>query len=103
MPASFTARRRQTALPGESGLAHALLSFACMGCQHLEVVDNASHAVGPDTVRRAAPDAQVAEARQLVASWLQTSFIARGDAVEDLVERIACCLAEHDARANDPR
>jgi hypothetical protein len=37
----------------------------------------------------------------MVDGWLQTSFIGRDDAVEDLIERIACCLAEHDARASE--
>jgi hypothetical protein len=74
-----------------------------MACQHLELVVDGPHAVGPDTLRSAAPDSQVAEARRLVEGWLQTSFIARGDAVEDLVERIARCLAERDARANGRR
>jgi CheY-like chemotaxis protein len=31
----------------------------------------------------------------------KTSFIGRGDAVEGLIERIACCLAEHDVRAGE--
>jgi hypothetical protein len=73
-----------------------------MACQHLELFEGTPHAVAPDT-RRRAPEAQVAEARQLVESWLQTSFIRRGDAVEDLVERFALCLAERDAGANEPR
>lgn len=42
--------------------------------------------------------AQTVEARHLVDSWLKTSFIARGDAVEDLIGRIATRLAERDAR-----
>jgi hypothetical protein len=74
-----------------------------MARQHLGLVDHASHLPGPDTPRSAAPAEQVAEARQLVERWLQTSFIARGDAVEDLVERFARCLAERDARLNEPR
>jgi hypothetical protein len=70
-----------------------------MACEHLELVENGSHAVDPSIRRPATPDAQLKEARHLVDGWLQTSFIGRGDAVEDLIERIACCLAEHDVRA----
>ena len=44
------------------------------------------------------PSAQAVEARQLVESWLATTFLRRTDAVESLVERIAARLAEHDAR-----
>ena len=78
-----------------------MLPCVGMACQHLELFDSAPHPVGPDT-RRSAPEAEVAEARQLVERWLQTSFIGRGDAVEDLVERIALCLAGRDDRVNEP-
>lgn len=71
-----------------------------MACEHLQLVDGGSHPVGPDSGHHAPPDPQTVEARQLVESWLRTSFIARGDAVEDLVERIARCLAERDARSS---
>ena len=44
------------------------------------------------------PSTQAVEARQLVESWLATTFLRRADAVESLVERIAALLTELDAR-----
>jgi hypothetical protein len=49
------------------------------------------------------PDAEAARARQLVDSWIATTFIAAGDAVEDLVRRIAFLLAERDGGRSDRR
>jgi len=46
----------------------------------------------------APPSPHAVEARRLVDGWLATSFIGKGDAVEDLVGRIAAVLAERDAR-----
>jgi hypothetical protein len=65
----------------------------------LELVRRGSARVvsGP-TPPPAPPSAQAVEARQLIDGWLKTSFIAKGDAVDDLVERIAAVLAERDAR-----
>jgi hypothetical protein len=39
------------------------------------------------------PAPHAREARELVDSWLATSFIGKGDAVEDLIARIAWRLA----------
>lgn len=47
-------------------------------------------------VRCAPPPPQVVEARRLVEGWLSTSFIGRGDAIEDLIVRIARLLAVRD-------
>jgi len=46
----------------------------------------------------APPSLHAVEARQLIEGWLETSFIGKGDAVEDLVHRIAALLARRDAR-----
>ena len=65
----------------------------------LELVRRGSaHTTSAEPPRPAPPSAQTVEARQLVDSWLRTSFIARGDAVEDLIGRIATRLAQRDAR-----
>src|SRR5262249_7092923 len=45
----------------------------------------------------APPSAHSVEARRLVDGWLATSFIGKGDAVDDLVGRIAAVLAARDA------
>src|SRR5262245_55440308 len=47
------------------------------------------------------PSIEAAKARQLVDSWIDTTFISRGDAVEDLVRRIASLLTERDAGGPD--
>jgi hypothetical protein len=49
----------------------------------------------------APPEVEAAKARQLVDSWIATTFIAAGDAVEDLVRRIAFLLADRDDRRSD--
>ncbi len=65
----------------------------------LELVRRGSTRVTSEpTPPPAPPSAQAVEARRLVDGWLETSFIARGDAVDELVERIAAVLAERDAR-----
>jgi hypothetical protein len=43
------------------------------------------------------PDGELAEARRLVDSWLMTSFVGRGDSIEELVARIARALAARGA------
>jgi len=48
------------------------------------------------------PSPHAVEARRLVDGWLATSFIGKGDAVDDLVGRIAAVLAERDARLDAP-
>lgn len=65
----------------------------------LELVRRGSaRATSGPTPPPAPPTAQAVEARRLVEGWLKTSFIARGDAVDDLIGRIAAVLAARDAR-----
>ena len=82
--------------------------------QHREPVPAVQHArlelVRKDTAARPKasappkpPDVEAAKARQLVDSWIATTFIAAGDAVEDLVRRIAFLLAERDGSRSDRR
>ena len=65
----------------------------------LAVREQRTDATAPQVQLTPPSAARAREARQLVESWLATSFIARGDAVEDLIARIAWRLGERDALA----
>ncbi len=44
-------------------------------------------------VAEGVPESDLAEARELVERWLDTTFLRRGDAVDDLVRSIGAALA----------
>src|SRR5262249_27010878 len=68
----------------------------------LELVRRGSARATMDPTPPAPPSLHAVEARRLVDGWLATSFIGKGDAVDDLVGRIAAALAERDARCHAP-
>lgn len=71
-----------------------------MACKKLEFV------VSPLACRSVAmaavpvPERQLEEARQLVECWLETTFLRRTDAVDDLVRRIGAALAARDGETD---
>ena len=68
----------------------------------LELVRRGADRATTGPMPLAPPWPHAVEACRLVDGWLATSFIGKGDAVDDLVGRIAAVLAERDARLDAP-
>ena len=99
-PGRFTALAVVLPTGGASRTAWALHTGSRMTPERWQFVDSDRFFVTREIQDRATPPpAAHAEARRLVESWLATEFIGRGDAVEELVQRIAALLAERELRS----
>jgi hypothetical protein len=71
-----------------------------MACQKLELLVSPFACQSLATATIPVPERELEEARQLVEHWLETTFLRRTDAVDDLVRRIGAALAEREGEAD---
>lgn len=71
-----------------------------MACKKLELVVSPLACQSGAVAAVPVPERELEEARQLVEHWLETTFLRRSDAVDDLVRRIGAALAERDGETD---